>query len=71
MEYRYQRKGWSPVIGLNAKSMDVVWDMPFMSGVTLGDWYGLFTTHGRDLAKIDSITAVLNTAARLQSSPLA
>src|ERR1700722_2029968 len=53
------------VIGLTAKSMDVVWDVPFMSGVTLGDRYGLFTTHGRDLAKIDSITAVLNTAARL------
>jgi 5'-3' exoribonuclease 1 len=28
------------VIGLNAKSMDVVWDVPFMSGVTLGDRYG-------------------------------
>jgi 5'-3' exoribonuclease 1 len=27
------------VIGLNAKSMDVVWDVPFMSGVTLGDRY--------------------------------
>ncbi|KIM40739.1 hypothetical protein M413DRAFT_73070 [Hebeloma cylindrosporum] len=25
------------VIGLNAKTMDVVWDVPFMSGVTLGD----------------------------------
>ncbi|KAF9444685.1 hypothetical protein P691DRAFT_324547 [Macrolepiota fuliginosa MF-IS2] len=25
------------VIGLNAKSMDVLWDVPFMSGVTLGD----------------------------------
>jgi 5'-3' exoribonuclease 1 len=25
------------VIGLNSKSMDVVWDNPFMSGVTLGD----------------------------------
>ncbi|KAF5326675.1 hypothetical protein D9619_004005 [Psilocybe cf. subviscida] len=25
------------VIGLNAKSMDVVWDVPFMSGATLGD----------------------------------
>jgi hypothetical protein len=25
------------VIGLNAKSMDVVWDVPFISGVTLGD----------------------------------
>lgn len=25
------------VIGLNAKSMDVVWDNSFMSGVTLGD----------------------------------
>jgi 5'-3' exoribonuclease 1 len=25
------------VIGLNAKSMDVVWDVPFMAGITLGD----------------------------------
>jgi hypothetical protein len=25
------------VIGLNAKSMDVLWDFPSMSGVTLGD----------------------------------
>jgi len=25
------------VVGLNPKSMDVVWDVPFMSGVTLGD----------------------------------
>lgn len=25
------------VIGLNAKSMDVVWDVPFMSGTTMGD----------------------------------
>jgi hypothetical protein len=25
------------VIGLNTKSMDVVWDVPFMSGTTLGD----------------------------------
>ncbi|KAJ7785537.1 exonuclease II [Mycena olivaceomarginata] len=25
------------VIGLNAKSMDIVWDVPFMSGITLGD----------------------------------
>ncbi|KAF7981258.1 hypothetical protein HWV62_34139 [Athelia sp. TMB] len=25
------------VIGLNSKSMDVVWDVPFMAGVTLGD----------------------------------
>ncbi|KAG5645098.1 hypothetical protein DXG03_006912 [Asterophora parasitica] len=25
------------VIGLNSKSMDVVWDVPFMSGITLGD----------------------------------
>jgi hypothetical protein len=25
------------VVGLNAKSMDVVWDVPFMSGATLGD----------------------------------
>lgn len=36
------------VIGLNAKSMDVVWDVPFMSGVTLGDRYDFlsyFLTH--------------------------
>ena len=26
------------VIGLNAKSMDVVWDVPFMSGTTMGNW---------------------------------
>lgn len=25
------------VIGLNSKSMDVVWDVAFMAGVTLGD----------------------------------
>ncbi|KAH7926368.1 hypothetical protein BV22DRAFT_1009198 [Leucogyrophana mollusca] len=25
------------VVGLNSKSMDVAWDVPFMSGVTLGD----------------------------------
>lgn len=25
------------VIGLNAKSMDVAWDVPFMSGTTMGD----------------------------------
>ncbi|KAJ6526042.1 exonuclease II [Mycena capillaripes] len=25
------------VIGLNAKSMDIIWDVPFMSGMTLGD----------------------------------
>ncbi|KAI5988596.1 exonuclease II [Pisolithus albus] len=25
------------VIGINAKTMDVAWDVPFMSGVTLGD----------------------------------
>ncbi|KAF8738458.1 hypothetical protein AX14_011448 [Amanita brunnescens Koide BX004] len=29
------------VIGLNSKSMDVVWDVPFMSGVTLGDRFVL------------------------------
>lgn len=27
------------VIGLNSKSMDIVWDVPFMAGVTLGDRY--------------------------------
>jgi hypothetical protein len=28
------------VIGLNTKSMDVVWDVPFMSGVTMSDRCG-------------------------------
>jgi 5'-3' exoribonuclease 1 len=32
------------VIGLNAKSMDVVWDNPFMSGVTLGDRSVLYSS---------------------------
>ena len=27
------------VVGLNAKSLDVVWDVPFMSGGTLGNRY--------------------------------
>ena len=27
------------VVGMNAKSMDVVWDAAFMSGTTLGDRY--------------------------------
>lgn len=27
------------VISLNTKSMDVVWDVAFMAGVTLGDRY--------------------------------
>ena len=25
------------VVGINAKSIDVLWDVPFMSGTTLGD----------------------------------
>ena len=29
------------VVGLNAASLDVVWDVPFMSGSTLGDRYVL------------------------------
>ena len=29
------------VIGMNAKSMDVVWDVAFMSGTALGDRYVL------------------------------
>lgn len=32
------------VIGLHTKSMDVVWDVPFMSGVTMGDRY-VFHNH--------------------------
>lgn len=27
------------VVGMNSKSMDVIWDAPFMSGTTLGDRY--------------------------------
>jgi 5'-3' exoribonuclease 1 len=30
------------VVGLNAKSSDVVWDVPFMSGGTLGNRYLVF-----------------------------
>ncbi|KAG6877497.1 hypothetical protein C0993_006599 [Termitomyces sp. T159_Od127] len=33
------------VIGLNSKSMDVVWDVPFMAGVTLGDRSFVVSTH--------------------------
>lgn len=29
------------VVGINAKSLDVVWDAPFMAGSTLGDRYVL------------------------------
>ena len=32
------------VVGLNNKSMDVVWDVPFMSGTTLGDRFVKQTT---------------------------
>lgn len=35
------------VIGLNAKSMDVLWDVPFMSGVTLGDRFSLYSVVAR------------------------
>lgn len=34
------------VIGINANSMDVLWDVPFMSGVTLGDRYVDLTFQG-------------------------
>ena len=27
------------IVGINNKSLDVVWDSPFMSGTTLGDRY--------------------------------
>lgn len=33
------------VIGLNSKSIDVVWDVPFMSGVTLSDRYVFLVLH--------------------------
>jgi hypothetical protein len=33
------------VIGLNAKSMDVVWDVPFMSGGTLSDRFVPLSIH--------------------------
>ena len=37
------------VIGMNSKSMDVVWDAPFMSGTTLGDRFvrSMFSFHSR------------------------
>ena len=31
------------VIGLNSKTIDVVWDVPFMSGITLGDRCVIFS----------------------------
>lgn len=33
------------VIGLNAKTMDVIWDVPFISGGTLGDRCVVFDFH--------------------------
>ena len=36
------------VIGINAKNMDIVWDVPFMSGTTLGNRHaGFFCYPGR------------------------
>lgn len=32
------------VVGLDAKSMDIVWDVPFISGTTMGDRY-VFHNH--------------------------
>ena len=35
------------VVGINSTSMDVVWDVPFMSGTTLGDRYVHECRHSR------------------------
>ena len=60
------------VVGLNAKSMDVVWDVPFMSGGTLGNRYLLFFLFGViKLMNTYYATDVLNIADRRWSSTAA
>lgn len=55
------------VVGLNSKSMDVVWDVPFMAGVTLGDRY-LSSYCPRTCPLLNTFLGVLSTADRLCSS---
>ena len=56
------------VIGLNAKSMDVLWDVPFLSGTTLGGRY----VHMEPGQCVINITAaVRSTVARRSSLTLA
>lgn len=59
------------VVGLNAKSMDVVWDVPFMSGGTLGNRYLLFFFEVIELMNTYYATDVLNIADRRWSSTAA
>lgn len=60
------------VVGLNAKSMDVVWDVPFMSGGTLGNRYLLFLfLEMIELMKSYYKIDVLNIADRRWSSTVA
>lgn len=42
ISFQISSRGRLAVVGLNAKSLDVVWDVPFMSGGTLGNRYLLF-----------------------------
>lgn len=56
------------VVGLNAKSMDVLWDVPFLSGTTLGGRYVL-ENHGQRVIDIPAV--VRSTVAQRSSSTLA
>lgn len=58
------------VIGLNSKTMDVVWDVPFMSGVTLGDrWESLIPSALRDINSALQLLAVSWIDCRVQHLP--
>jgi hypothetical protein len=59
------------VVGLNAKSMDVVWDVPFMSGITLGNRsvlnFGLVVDFTQTIAPFLDVPNIV--AQRLNSIP--
>ena len=59
------------VIGLNTKTMDVVWDVPFMSGVTLGDrWeFILIRSAPRDINSAFQLFAISWIHCRVQHLP--
>ena len=57
------------VIGMNAKSMDVVWDAPFMSGTTLGDRCVCSSASLGPLAKEEPIDVPSTVAQPLSSGP--
>lgn len=56
------------VIGMNAKSMDIVWDVPFMSGTTLGDRCALLHSHSRCMM-LTQVPGARSTAVRRWTSP--